>query len=825
MNVRLLMGLLAAALLVGCGDDDTSGGDGGGDGGACEAASQCSDGVFCNGVERCLDGFCAPGFPPEIDDGIACTVDRCDEEADAVVHDDSSCVFDGDGDGADDDVDNCPSVGNPDQLDTDMDGMGDACDADDDNDGVLDGDDNCPMVANEDQLDTDGDGDGDACDGDRDGDTIPDELDNCPDVRNPTQDDLDGDGIGDVCDADADGDGFDGDADNCPDVANPGQEDIDGDGIGDACDDDTDGDGLSDEIEEMIGSDPTSLDSDGDTIPDAIEGRGDSDGDGVPNLIDDDSDGDGFSDAVEAGDADLATDPVNTDGDFSADYVDPDSDADGLPDRLEPDCAGVEPRVLADSDMDGDSDLAEIATGSDPCNAASTPGDLVDFYFELPVNEEPIMEPYVFRPAVGKADVHFGVDTTGSMSGELNQLRAGLGTIITQTRARIGDAAFGVSTFDDFPTCGFGSGIDRPFALLSAVTTSAAAAQAAVNMIPLHSGGDFPESGFESLYQIATGAGISWSACGGSGSIPAFAGPGAGGVGFRDRALPIVMHITDAVSHNTTATSLMGATTDSAGYHPRGITSAHSNTQAIAALNTLGARVVTIRTDDYSRLGARFAVLDDIIIDQLRDVSSNTDAVVPACAFRNAAGAWTCGVNQCCTNLQGASPAGVAPDAAGNCTLQYDIPGDGRNLGSAVVDGIDALVKYGTFDVFTQVRDDGDAATPDTSCFLPRLEAVSFTPPPMEPEMTCTPTATPADLTGIGYNNGFRNFATGTSGSRPGSVLNFNIVAQNDDGTGVACVPPTDAPQVFTVFIDIVDQTTDTVLDTLEAQVVVPPSF
>jgi subtilisin-like proprotein convertase family protein len=45
---------------------------------------------------------------------------------------------DGDGDGVGDTVDNCPSDYNPDQADTDSDGLGDVCDPDDDNDGFDD---------------------------------------------------------------------------------------------------------------------------------------------------------------------------------------------------------------------------------------------------------------------------------------------------------------------------------------------------------------------------------------------------------------------------------------------------------------------------------------------------------------------------------------------------------------------------------------------------------------------------------------------------------------------------------------------------------------
>ena len=71
---------------------------------------------------------------------------------------------DGDGDGADDGTDNCPTMANADQADNDSDGQGDVCDADDDNDGAADTTDNCETVTNPDQLDADGDGKGAACD-------------------------------------------------------------------------------------------------------------------------------------------------------------------------------------------------------------------------------------------------------------------------------------------------------------------------------------------------------------------------------------------------------------------------------------------------------------------------------------------------------------------------------------------------------------------------------------------------------------------------------------------------------------------------------------
>jgi hypothetical protein len=92
-----------------------------------------------------------------------------------------SCVAsDSDGDGIDDDIDNCPAVANADQADLDVDGAGDACDLDDDGDGVDDLVDTCPDVYDPDQSDTDLDGLGDACDDDDDGDGVDDLDDLCP---------------------------------------------------------------------------------------------------------------------------------------------------------------------------------------------------------------------------------------------------------------------------------------------------------------------------------------------------------------------------------------------------------------------------------------------------------------------------------------------------------------------------------------------------------------------------------------------------------------------------------------------------------------------
>jgi hypothetical protein len=169
-------------------------------------------------------------------DQVGDLCDNCPE----VLNNDQA---DNDADGVGNFCDNCADVVNSDQADADGDQSGDACDANDDGDGILDDgnnsgtpgdlpcntgqtvgcDDNCRTVTNQNQTDTDDDGHGDVCD-------------NCSTTVNANQLNQDDDTRGDACD-------------NCPLATNQNQANFDGDAQGDACDADDDNDGATDAVD------------------------------------------------------------------------------------------------------------------------------------------------------------------------------------------------------------------------------------------------------------------------------------------------------------------------------------------------------------------------------------------------------------------------------------------------------------------------------------------------------------------------------------------------------------------------------------------------
>jgi hypothetical protein len=150
-----------------------------------------------------------------------------------------ACDPDDDNDAVIDEADNCPASAPSAtvdangcsllQVDPDLDGT---C-----NPGVISslcsGSDNCPTISNPDQGNSDADSYGNACD-------------NCPTTANAGQENGDEDSLGNACD-------------NCPTVTNPSQVNTDGDALGDTCDTDDDNDGANDMLESSCGSDPLNV--------------------------------------------------------------------------------------------------------------------------------------------------------------------------------------------------------------------------------------------------------------------------------------------------------------------------------------------------------------------------------------------------------------------------------------------------------------------------------------------------------------------------------------------------------------------------------------
>ena len=685
----------------------------------CAVDDDCPDGY-------CRDGRCEPrtrsDAGPRADagpeaDAYVPMLDAAMPPADSAMPPvDSGLGFDPLGDTDGDGISDLHE-GRATRVDTDEDGVPDYMDRDADNDGIFDmieaGDTNLATAP----VDSDFDGTPDFRDLDSDDNGVPDLIEG-------TSDD-DGDTRPAFRDFDNDGDGFDDATEIGGDPASPR---------------DTNGDGRPDY---------NTPDSDGDTIHDAVEGFIDTDGDSLEDIFDLDTDDDGFPDALEAGDADIVTPPVDTDGDGIFDFRDPDSDNDGLSDAAER-TAGTS-RTRADTDGDGVSDLIEVGAGTDPLDASDSPRTRGDFVFVVPymLPPEPTRDTLQFSTTLTKADVYFLMDNTGSMSGTIAALQAGLSsTVIPDIRSRISDAWFGVGGFDDYPVGTYGSagigtdavGIvhDAPFFQYTTMTSSTTTAQTAVNRYRTNGGYDGPESGVAALYALASRNNLGgYARFPGNVSTPPTCAAGTRGTAcFRPDAVPIILVMTDVDQHNSPTCS---------GCNYSGVAGPPPTWATMtASLATLNARTVGIATNT----GAR-PFLERLV----------TDTTIARGATGTAA------------------------------SYVLNAPG-GSGLSAAVTDAVRRAAEV-PLDVSAQAVDvvHGESVNAVTA-FVDRIETRGTT----APGLTCTTGLTTTDRPGIDADSYPDTFVRVT----PGAPVCFDIVPRMN-----TTVMPTLVPQIFRAQVNV----------------------
>jgi hypothetical protein len=110
---------------------------------------------------------------------------------------------------------------------------------------------------------------------------------------------------------------------------------------------------------------------------------------------------------------------------------------------------------------------------------------------------------------IGKLDVLFVFDLTGSMSGVIDEAKANSIDIMNDIKAQVADSAFGVGSFMDYPdyytscdySSSYGSSGDYPWNLDQSITTDTSSVSSAVNGLPYGSGDDGPESYSRALYE------------------------------------------------------------------------------------------------------------------------------------------------------------------------------------------------------------------------------------------------------------------------------------------------------------------------------------
>jgi len=429
-----------------------------------------------------------------------------------------------------------------------------------------------------------------------------------------------------------------------------------------------------------------------------------------------------------------------------------------------------------------------------------------DFFFILPYQDPAGLQnrPLDFSTTIPALDVFFLMDTTGSMYGEIHNLQTALiGTVIPGIQTAVADTQFGVGALEDFPVSPFGtSGCDQPFRLRQAITNNVAAVQSAVNGLanggsPIGCGNDLAEGGLEAIYQAATGEGLSGPS---PTSVPANH-TGVGGVAFRQGTMPVIVDITDAMSHGDSETATCTDSnniTYTTAYVGPVTTYAHSRPQTKTALSQICARLVGISATPSDKPASCNGS------EYMRDLATATGARVPPAAWDVGMRPGTCLPSQCCTGPDG---AGVMADGDGLCPVVFDVSSSGTGVSTNIVTGIQMLARFATFDVPTDKQglttDTAGNPLPSgttTADFIKAVTPTSFVLPPPPPTL---PNPTFDTTT-------FHNVT-------PGTQVSFSVNAYND------FVPQTDQAQIFRATIRVLAGGC-TPLDQRDVLILVPPN-
>lgn len=426
-----------------------------------------------------------------------------------------------------------------------------------------------------------------------------------------------------------------------------------------------------------------------------------------------------------------------------------DSDGDGIPDSIDP--SPSDPQ--GDADGDNIPDAWEHYLGTD-MNVADTSPAADEIFVVLPYEGGEVTReiPPDIPMTVRSADVYFLIDTTGSMSGEIANLRASLSSyVVPEVQDTIADVQFGVGTIREYS-----NGL-MPYEHLIDITSNISAVQSALDSMGTHNNVDYPEAQTCALHAVATGEGIG---CGfGAASCPS------GRIGypcFRPEAQPIIVLVTDAQFHNGVWDDLNGPV-PVGGYNigcyeysnsgcdsdfdciPND-TDCPSLQHVVTELNDIGAKVVGIwsnwpydlghvSTWDWGRTYPDFDEALDIYFTGLMTESVN----------------------------------------AGGDPFLYGISTDGSGLDAEVVNGIDELVATMLLDVSSHWTDP-DPAAPDSAVLVNDV-----------------------DPTACSMCDSIDNAANIAYGVHPGSTVSFQVSLSNDTGD----IPPTAASQEFEVRVQI----------------------